>query len=738
MQDMVIDIRRLRKESSRISRKSIPTGQSGEPASAGTSANLSTSAQPDDVPEPQRSRPSTTVTLKIPNLTGRSTLAWLIPAFVVVAVIVGYLIFSGREDAAGERIPVAVADFNNQTKEEELDGLSGMLITSLEQSRHLSVLTRSRMFDVLKLMGKGNVDRIDEALGREISRQENVGALVVATISKFDQLYVIDMKVLDPEKNEYILTVKEQGEGKSSIPGIIDKLAEQTRLELKERKAEVDANTQKVAELTTPSMEAYQEYFSGEQLINKLRFKEAADHFKKAIAIDSSFGLAWYRLAYALAWSSSPGREEAIARALKVLDKVPEKERYFIRVMDALIREEPQHAIALLKELLRLYPEDKEATYLLGDETFHQGDYETAKSSLRKVIAMDPLNERARQHLHWALASSRSVDELKQAAEEYVKHVPSPTAYSLLSDAWVELAQYDSALQVCRIGIEKFPDNAFLKRQLGDIYVLAQSPEVAWAQYNRLIGRDRPFGERLQGFYGLVDLAISRGEYRKAVATVDDMLKLEPPASARRHLGTTLMFRAWKKVAYLRDLTGGRRDYERALEFEDAGAVEYAFFRYLYHMHAGEYQNARDVVNARLKAVSSSFIPFINGYEAMKSGNYGTALEYFMSQSHFQVNDPQIQYQRARVYISMGQFPAALSVLKDLRASVSVYASGGIYSDYVDMNPLSYYLEGTIYERTNDRAKAIKSYETFLSLWKNADKDIPQYVEAKERLAALR
>jgi TolB-like protein len=194
----------------------------------------------------------------------------------VIAGAVGYFIFYRGEEAAGDRIPVAVADFNNQTKEDELDGLSGMLITSLEQSRHLSVLTRSRMFDVLKLMGKGNVDRIDESLGREISRQANVGALVIATISKFDQLFVIDMKVLDPEKNEYILTVKEQAEGKSSIPGIIDKLAEQTRLGLKERKADVDANTQKVAEMTTPSMEAYQEYFSGEELINKLRFDEAA------------------------------------------------------------------------------------------------------------------------------------------------------------------------------------------------------------------------------------------------------------------------------------------------------------------------------------------------------------------------------------------------------------------------------------------------------------------------------
>ena len=108
--------------------------------------------------------------------------------------------------------------------------------------------------------------------------------------------------------------------------------------------------------------------------LNKLQFEEAADHFRKAVALDSSFGLAWYRLSYALAWGSYPDAQEAIARAMKLIDKAPEKERYLIRVQDALSREEPQPAIALLKELLVLYPDDKEANYLLGDYAFHQND----------------------------------------------------------------------------------------------------------------------------------------------------------------------------------------------------------------------------------------------------------------------------------------------------------------------------------------------------------------------------
>ena len=90
-------------------------------------------------------------------------LVWLGPLVLVIAGFIGYLMFFNTKEESEERAPVAVADFINQTKEEQLDGLSGMLITSLEQSRRLSVLTRSRMFDILRVMGKGNVDRIDES-----------------------------------------------------------------------------------------------------------------------------------------------------------------------------------------------------------------------------------------------------------------------------------------------------------------------------------------------------------------------------------------------------------------------------------------------------------------------------------------------------------------------------------------------------------------------------------------------
>ena len=137
---------------------------------------------------------------------------------------------------------------------------------------------------------------------------------------------------------------------------------------------------------------------------------------------------------------------------------------------------------------------------------------------------------------------------------------------------------------------------------------------------------------------------------------------------------------------------------------------------------------------------ASTFLPAINGLEELNSGNYELSLKHFTRTRPA----PFIQYHAARARKSLGQFPAALSALQDLRTLISLFESNSVYSggdrykEYVAFYPRSYYLEGTIYEAMNEKAKAVRSYETFLGLWKDADRDIPELIDAKRRLALLR
>ena len=220
----------------------------------------------------------------------------------VAAGFFAYDFVRGRRAGGEERVPIAVIDFNNETDEASLDGLSGMLITALEQSRRLSVMTRSRMFDIAKTIGRGDATTIDESLGQRICDAAGVEALVIPTVRRFGDLYTIDLKVIDTRRHNYIFTTKEEGRGLESIPHMVDEVARDIRIDLREASESV-ASTARVADMTTTNLGAYQAYFEGEELLNRLEFAPAGKSFERAIARDSTFALAYYRLAYTEWWS---------------------------------------------------------------------------------------------------------------------------------------------------------------------------------------------------------------------------------------------------------------------------------------------------------------------------------------------------------------------------------------------------------------------------------------------------
>ena len=194
----------------------------------------------------QRAAPAPVVGDGVPMHASRWPLFVMTLAGVLVGSLVSWL--APRVVREAPRITVAAADFTNETHDDDLNALSGLLITSLEQSRRLSVMTRLRMFDVLKQLGRGNADRIDEALGREICKQAHVDALVLASIHKFGDLYAIDVKVLDAARNEHLFAAKEEGRGKESIPGMIDRLSERTRAGLREKAEQIAEARRPVAQ----------------------------------------------------------------------------------------------------------------------------------------------------------------------------------------------------------------------------------------------------------------------------------------------------------------------------------------------------------------------------------------------------------------------------------------------------------------------------------------------------------
>ena len=88
-------------------------------------------------------------------------------------------------------------------------------------------------------------------------------------------------------------------------------------------------------------------------------------------------------------------------------------------------------------------------------------------------------------------------------------------------------------------------------------------------------------------------------------------------------------------------------------------------------------------------------------------------------------------YHIAQCYYEKGELDWAIAEATSAQKSTNL-----TYHPYY--YPMSFLLLGKIYDKKGDTQLAIENYEKFLELWKDADEDLPDLIEAKERLAKLR
>jgi tetratricopeptide (TPR) repeat protein len=658
---------------------------------------------------------------------------WMWPGIflILLALLVATYFLWVQEVESKERIPIAVVDFVNETTEPELDGLSGMLITALEQSQRLRVLTRSRMFDILKQLGREDVEQIDEAMGREICRQADIGMLAIATVRKFGKVYTIDFKVLDVPKNEYLFTTIEKGEGQESIPGLIDNLSEKTRQGLKEKLAEIEASKQKIAEVTTPNLEAYQFYFKGEELINKLKFKEAQVEFKKAIALDSTFGLAYYRLAYAIDWErDTQTARKYIQKAMNLLDRIPDKEKYLIRAEYANIEQGFSSGLVILREMEQFYPDDKEMVYNIGDWSWHVGDYATAEKYLGRVLSTDPDFERALQHITWTYRNTKQYEKMLKTAERYVAVSGSGEAYELLTSALIHLKDYDRAFQRLREAEKLQPDNHLLRVAIANVYLQQENYQQAEAELMNLINKDQPVAARISGYSNLSRAYAYEGRYRQACKMLDELINCYWQIKDTSSAAYVHIIKAFNLIV-TNNLDSSWKEMEKTIPLQKSVEEDYWYALSDFYIYHRDYDKAESLAKSLSNKWWYLFILALTHADKNECIEAESLADTLMPR----IPEPLpilLYYHLANCEFENGQLDKAeknLLLSQDITDNTS-----GFRSWYY---PRSFYLLGKIYQQRDQLDVARKYYQKFLDLWKNADENLPELIDAKRRLAQL-
>jgi tetratricopeptide (TPR) repeat protein/tRNA A-37 threonylcarbamoyl transferase component Bud32 len=654
---------------------------------------------------------------------------------VIVAAYVVYDLFVSRPAESDVRIPIAVIDFNNETDEQALDGLSGMLITALEQSRRLSVMTRTRMFDLLKVMGREDVERIDESLGQELCRQAGVGALVIPTIHKFGDVYTIDLKVLDTKRNEYILTTKKEGRGQESIPGMIDQIAKDIRIDLHEETETVAKNAQNVADVTTVSLDAYKHYFEGDRDMNVLAFEKAAKELEEAIDLDSTFALAQYKLAYVQWWSQHQlvAAEQHVKKAMELIDRIPEKEQYLVRALNASLEDGFDAQMPYLREMQVLYPDDKEMLFSIGDVAFHTERYDTAQVYFERVLELDPYFERALQHLTWTYLRTDQADKAYAVAQRWVDRTNSWEAYQYLGNAAFAKGDQQEAVGWFEKASELAPKVAATKRSLAGAYLFAGQVEKSVAELQSVIyGGFKP-KDTFLAYRDIVGSVLPYlGKYHEALQMANmglDTLRAlgETERLVESTLGVAaLHFWGWQDTTKMWEVVESTYDYPDSVK-----STEYWLNLSAFDMIGGRVQeglrrfaehNEEKLAVPLFRSLASAAENDCPAAEAWLDSNTVIPLSQVAS----------IYYRVAICYYETDDFGNAARILEDILKPTNRSLQ------HANVIPLSHYFLARCDEELGRASDAMEHYRAFLDVWKFADEDQPKLADARARLAALK
>jgi DNA-binding SARP family transcriptional activator/TolB-like protein len=185
----------------------------------------------------------------------------------------------------------------------------------------------------------------------------------------------------------------------SEIFEVADSMARQILAGIQERPPALTA----VAGQTTFSLPALKAYLEGERELRAARYAEAQDAFRRATELDTTFALAYYRMAIGMhdlplaleALDHAPRRLEALDHALRHSGRLAEHHRWVLEAYAALLRGDHTMADQRAREIVAVRPDDPEGWLLLARVTLRKGhllgrNRTDARGAFERALALGP------------------------------------------------------------------------------------------------------------------------------------------------------------------------------------------------------------------------------------------------------------------------------------------------------------------------------------------------------------
>ena len=339
-------------------------------------------------------------------LRGRGRLL-LAPAVLALGVIVllalapGWPGSSARPTGSNRAVAVFPLTVHGSQDPEFLQqGLTELLTRSFGEAAGPTVASGTVL---RQLQGSGLDPAGDPEGSAKIARELDAGRFLVGSVTESGGLLRAHVVLYSAdEAHPRVLADVTVDAPAGDLFSLTDRI---TRDLLSRQGGPASARLTRSAGLTTESLAAFREYLAGEEALRRAEYDIAMASFQRAVAIDSTFALAYFRLAIAgglldrepnasiLALEGAA--PAALDRALARVARLPEQDQRHLHAYAAYRLGRADEAEQRYLALLRDYPDDLEARFQLADVLFRYNAQRgrspvEAKPHYDQVLAADP------------------------------------------------------------------------------------------------------------------------------------------------------------------------------------------------------------------------------------------------------------------------------------------------------------------------------------------------------------
>ena len=303
----------------------------------------------------------------------------LLVALTAAVLAVGGYFYLHRPAKLTEKDTIVLADFDNSTGDAIFDGtLKTALNVSLRQSPFLNVLSEGEVSKNFQLMSRPTGTKLTPEVARELCQRAGSKAYIGGAIGSLGSRYVLELKAVNCRSADTLAEEQVTAASKEQVLDTLGHAASKLRGELGESLATVKRFDVPLQEATTASLEALKAY--------------SLEHYQRAIELDPNFAMAYRAAGNDYMSRGEPGRaSEYFTKAFQLRERVSEPEKLSIAASYyENVTGELDKSVQTLQEKIEDYPETPTPYYRLSDVYATQGQFEKAVEAMRQFMRFSP------------------------------------------------------------------------------------------------------------------------------------------------------------------------------------------------------------------------------------------------------------------------------------------------------------------------------------------------------------